>query len=162
MREKSQEIIREITEGLISINPIVAEMIQGCNEAEILSIEAAYNLTLPIDYREFLGAFGKCNRTIFHGFDIAYPAPIELTKSIIFENIAFADEDYIPPQEIPYDIFIIGSCWNEDFWFILTEEKSEESAIYFTRVYQYNDNFEYTKCCNSIWEFMQNFATNLR
>lgn len=161
MREKSEEIIRKITDELMSINPIIKEMIQGCDESEISSIEAEYNITLPVSYREFLIAFGKCNRTIFHGFDVAYPAPLDLTKSIIFENLAFADEDYTPPSNIRHDIFVIGSCWHEEFWFILTEDKSEEVAIYFSRVYQQEDDFKYIKCCDSIWEFMQGFVTNL-
>jgi SMI1-KNR4 cell-wall len=139
-------------------------MVAGCSEGEILNIELKSDISLPASYREFLSAFGKCNKRIFNDFEFSYPYSLELTQDIIFEELTLAQDGYVPPKNIPSDIFVIGSCYLQDFWFILTDDKSEESAIYYATILQYNDDneFEYSKSFNSIWEFMKDFIRNLR
>jgi hypothetical protein len=163
MVETYKERIEELKNEILSIGSKLTDMISGCSEDEILSIELKYDTSLPASYREFLRAFGKCNKRIFNDFEFSYPYPLELTQDIIFEELALAQDGYIPPKNIPSDIFVIGSCYLQDFWFILTDDKSEESAIYYATIFQSdNDEFEYSKSFNSIWEFMKDFIRNLR
>jgi SMI1-KNR4 cell-wall len=161
MVDTYKERIEELNNEILSIGSKLTDMIAECSEDEILSIELKYDISLPISYREFLRAFGKCNKRIFNDFEFSYPYPLELTQDIIFEELALVQDGYIPPKNIPSDIFVIGSCY-QDFWFILTNDKSEESAIYYATIFQPDDDeFEYSKSFNSIWEFMKDFIRNL-
>lgn len=64
-----------ITSGLATSSELV-----GCSEAELLSLERDYRLTLPSAYRYFLSRLGKAAGSFFTGTDFLFPQLREFRK----------------------------------------------------------------------------------
>jgi SMI1 / KNR4 family (SUKH-1) len=129
--------------------------ISGCSEEEIKFIESKYSISLPESYRVFLSEFGHMSKSFFLSFEIAYDYPLELTE-FFYSQISNSEDEYIPPTDVPENMFVFASYLYEDFYFFFTDTSSDDPPVYLSNTAQGGgEPFTYKKLDDSVWDFLE-------
>jgi hypothetical protein len=128
--------------------------ISGFSSKEIEAVEAKYNISLPQSYKVFLSKFGHTSKYLLADFDMTDEYPLEMTE-YVYNYLTLPEDGYIPPTNVPTDMFVFANYLYEDFYFFCINEDSDDPAIYLSNLSQEGGQpFKFEKIGDSIWDFL--------
>jgi hypothetical protein len=161
--DKSQKLKQRFKNLLTGKWAYRLEEIQGLSLDSIESIEQKYNIDLPQSYRVFLSEFGNTSKFFLLDLDMGDEHPLEMTE-FFYGALTTPDSGYVPPTNIPQNMFVFGSYLYEHFYFFFLDDPSDDPVVYLANLSQGNlanlsegkaKPFQFEKIGESVWEFLE-------
>jgi SMI1 / KNR4 family (SUKH-1) len=132
----------------------------GFSEEEVEAVEKKYDLSLPVSYKVFLVYFGNVPKSFLLDFDMGDEHPLEMTE-FFYDRLTMKEGEYIPPIDVPPNMFAFASYLYEHFYFFFLDDPSDDPAIYLANTFQGGGKpFEFKKVGKSVWDFLEEGITN--
>ncbi len=129
--------------------------IHGFSQEEINTIELKYHASLPQSYKVFLSEFGNIPKSFLLDLDMGDEHPLEMTE-FFYDAITIAEGRYIPPTNIPRNMFVFATYLYEHFYFFFLDDPSDDPMIYLANTFQGEGQpFKFEKIGESVWEFLE-------
>jgi hypothetical protein len=152
---KSQEFKQRFEKILTGKWSRRLEEIRGFSQERIEAIELKYNILLPESYKVFLSEFGDTSKNLLESFDMGDDHPLEMTE-FFYDVFTIPEGEYIPPTNVPLNIFVFASYLYEDFYFFFLENNFDDPPFYLANIYQGGGQpFKFEKVGESVWDFLE-------
>jgi hypothetical protein len=118
---------------------------------------------LPKSYKVFLSEFGHIHRSFVLDLDMNDEHPLEMTE-FFYGALTTPDTGYVPPTNVPQNMFAFASYLYEHFYFFFLDDSSDDPVVYLANLSQGNlanlpqgkaQPFQFEKIGESIWEFLE-------
>ena len=132
--------------------------IRGFSQENISAIELKYKISLPQGYRVFLSEFGNTYKSFLLDLDMGDEHPLEMTE-FFYAAINTPEQNYVPPINVPSNIFVFASYLYEHFYFFFINnpfDNPDDPSVYLANVDQDGGQpFQFEKVGESVWEFLE-------
>jgi hypothetical protein len=129
--------------------------IHGFSQEDINIIELRYHVSLPQSYKIFLSEFGNIPKSFLLDLDMGDEHPLEMTE-FFYDALTTAEGAYIPPTNIPSNMFVFATYLYEHFYFFFSDDSSDDPAVYLANIFQGRGQvFKFKKIGESVWEFLE-------
>jgi hypothetical protein len=157
---KAQDFEQRFKKLLTGKDSWKLDEIRGFSQEDIEAVEKRYGLSLPLSYKIFLSYFGNVPKSFLLDFDMGDEYPLEMTE-FFYEQLTITEGEYIPPTNVPPNMFAFASYFYEHFYFFFLDDPSDDPAIYLANTSQGGGQpFKFKKIGESVWDFLEEGITN--